>query len=122
MKIVTAAIAALLILSPAYAAKKEHAAHPPAQECIPIDAIASNQPKAYTLVARLDGDQLAAFEVRAASHITEGSAPVPSGVDTLLAYQDGDVSVLYVFKHGCAIGVGSLPSTLLAKLLDDGSI
>jgi hypothetical protein len=122
MKLASVAIAALLILPPAYAAKKAHVAHPPAKECISIDAITSSSPSAYTLVARLEGDQLAAFEERAAKHISEGSEAIPSNVSTILAYRDGDVSVLIAFKDGCASGAGSLATKLLAKLLDDGSI
>jgi hypothetical protein len=120
MKLTSVAIAALLILSPAYAAKKGHVAHP--KECISIDAIASNPPPTYTLVARLEGDKLAAFEAKAAKHITDGSTPIPSGVDTILAFKIDDQSVLIAFKDGCATGVGALSTKLLAKLLDDGSV
>jgi hypothetical protein len=122
MKLASVAIAALLILSPAYAAKKAHVAHSSAKDCISIDAIQSNPPATYTFIARLEGEQLEAFEARAASHAVEGGTPTPSGIDAILAFKSDDVSVLYAFKQGCGVGVGALSTKLLAKLLDDGSI
>lgn len=113
-----AAVAALLVLSPAYAKKvAPKPAEPPQKvECFSPDAFISSAPKALKLTARLEGDALAQFKAKVADHI-------PNDTDAVLIFKrDDDVSVLVGFKGGCAQGFVSIPTKLVAKLLDDGSI
>jgi len=114
LKLASAALAALLVLSPALASTKKHSAAP-AKTCTTLDAL-SVKLEGVPLSVKLEGEKLGAFR--------EKVQGLPETVDLIAVFgKKGSGNFFAVFfAKGCAVGWGAVPAALIEKPADDGSI
>jgi hypothetical protein len=124
LKLASVAVAALLVLSPAYAkTSKKEVAVPPAEasQCLKPEKVLKDFSKKFPLSNRLEGDAFNVFKAHVAAIMPNNE--LPDELDAIFVFKvDDEKSFLVMFSKGCVAGATPLPNKLLAKLLDDGSL
>jgi hypothetical protein len=121
LKLASATVVALLVMSPALAKNTTIAPSAPNAVCTPLDAVLAQLAGKKPVLIKLDGAKLDAFKTA-----NPGKFPVALDLILVLGEKADPLFVTLGFTKGCVIGHGYLSPDVALPLIgvqvDDGSI